>query len=462
MTANPLDQLAERLRSWEDRWAERNRDRLRSGNIEQKKAGHLGGGGVLVWLVTLVVPGVEAAQGRYGSVGWSLGGLLLFTAVFGSLMLLRDRGRNRLLRYVLLVACVTLGLALAGRYQDNGYVMVVFPSMATTMVLPIVRPAFLGLITFTGLAMGLGYLTGGSMVGMGYAAFTAGFVVFIMRRLFATIELLREARGDLAKAAVAEERLRFARDLHDLLGHSLSLIVVKAEVVRRLVPHDAAAAATAAGDIEQVGRKALVEVREAVTGYRQRDLSGELAGARATLQAGGIDTVVDATAGQLGDRADALLGWAVREGSTNVLRHSGARRCTITLRRNMGRVVLTVTDDGAGPVPGGVGPDRTGNGISVPIGNGLRGLIERFDVAGGTVTAAHTPTGFVLTATVPDEQADGDQPSRHPYGQADGDQSTGGPDERPDQGQCAGDPGTAGRGPGDDARRVGDAARTGG
>ncbi len=457
MTGNPLDRVAGRLQSWEDGWSGRNRERLRSDKGRWKKSEHLGGGGVLVWLATLILPGVEAAQGKYGSVGLSLGGLVLFTAVFSVLMLLRQGGRHRLLRYVLLVVCVALGLTLSARYGDNGYVMAVFPSMATAMVLPIVRPAFVGLLSFTALAMGTAYLAHGSVVGMGYAAFTAGFVVFIMRRLFATIELLREARGDLAKAAVAEERLRFARDLHDLLGHSLSLIVVKAEVVRRLVPHDTDAAASAAADIEQVGRTALVEVREAVTGYRQRDLSGELAGARATLTAGGIDTVVESTVGQLGERAAALLGWAVREGSTNVLRHSGARCCTITLRRDSGRVVLTITDDGAGR--GAVLVAEGGFGAGV--GNGLRGLVERFDVAGGCVTAAHTGTGFVLTATVADESTGADGAGGGPDEPAGGDGPTGGPGEERDQGQCAGDPGTAGRGPGHDARRAGDAAGTG-
>ena len=111
-------------------------------------------------------------------------------------------------------------------------------------------------------------------------------------RMMRLISDLNAAREDLARLAVADERLRFARDLHDLLGHTLSLIVVKSEAVRRLVGHDVEAAVRESGDIEMVSRQALAEVREAVTNYRDRSLDAELEGARMTLAAAGIEATI--------------------------------------------------------------------------------------------------------------------------------------------------------------------------
>ncbi|MGA8117883.1 MAG: histidine kinase [Actinocatenispora sp.] len=391
MTGTLLDRVSDAVAAWEARLTERNREKLRTaGDWDSRTRTGRIGRGALMWLLLLIWPTVQAARGQYGPVWLTLSGMALFAALFLVLMLTRHEGRVRLVRYPTLVAFVALGITLATNYGDDGYFMVVLPAMATTMVLPVVWPAFVGLLAFTGLAVGAGALSDiGNLFGFGISAFTSGFVIFILRRLFTTIELLREAREDLARAAVADERLRFARDMHDLLGHSLSLIVVKAEVARRLATRDPAAAASEAADIETVGRQALVEVREAVTGYRQRGLTEELDGARAALTGGGVEPVVRQSSGPLGVEADALLSWAVREGTTNVLRHSRARHCTIAVRRAGDAVVLTIADDGAGPG----GP--TGSG------NGLRGLAERFDAVGGTVTTERTEAGFVLTATVP-------------------------------------------------------------
>ncbi|WP_248958525.1 sensor histidine kinase [Sphaerisporangium perillae] len=128
----------------------------------------------------------------------------------------------------------------------------------------------------------------GEVLSLGWGTFTAGLVTAIMLRLFEVIGQLRQTREELARAAVAEERLRFSRDLHDLLGHTLSVMVVKAEAVRRVLPSDAGAAAQQAGDIERIGREALKEVRAAVTGYRGRSLSAELESARTVLGDAGV------------------------------------------------------------------------------------------------------------------------------------------------------------------------------
>src|SRR5690606_5786437 len=132
----------------------------------------------------------------------------------------------------------------------------------------------------------------------------------------------------LALAAVDRERVRFSRDLHDLLGHTLSVIVVKAEAVRRIADSDPAAASAHAQDIEDIGRRALSEVREAVGGYRNASLASELDRARRALEAASVDVAIDWDTGPLGNAAEETLAWVVREGATNVVRHARAQRCS--------------------------------------------------------------------------------------------------------------------------------------
>ena len=128
----------------------------------------------------------------------------------------------------------------------------------------------------------------------------------------------------MARSAVEKERLRFSRDLHDLLGHTLSVIVVKSEAARRLAPRDMDAAIVQITDIESVGRQALTEIREAVTGYREGSLATELDRAAIGLTAAGIEPVVRQSGPPLEPQTEALLGWVVREAVTNAVRHSGA------------------------------------------------------------------------------------------------------------------------------------------
>src|SRR5262249_3539777 len=160
---------------------------------------------------------------------------------------------------------------------------------------------------------------------------TFGGSAVAFRHLTATVAQLRRAREELARGAVNEERLRFARDLHDLLGHSLSTIVLKSELAGRLVPPGRAAAEIA--DVQRAARDALQQVRAAVAGYRRPSLVSEIAAARELLAAAGIDARIGPSPAALPLAADGLLGWAVREGVTNVVRHSRARLCTIRLTK---------------------------------------------------------------------------------------------------------------------------------
>jgi two-component system sensor histidine kinase DesK len=230
--------------------------------------------------------------------------------------------------------------------------------------------------------------------------FLAGMVVLFMNRMLNLIAELNAAREELARLAVADERLRFARDLHDLLGHTLSLIAVKSEVVRRLVHFDAEAAAREAADIELVSRQALAEVREAVTNYRERSLDVELEGARLTLLAAGIEATIHQPEERLPDLVESVLGWTVREGVTNVVRHSNGRHCAIDLRQADGIAVLEICDDGSGVPEGAAGADAADG--APREGTGLRGLAERLAAARGGLEAGRRPDGgFRLAVTVP-------------------------------------------------------------
>jgi two-component system sensor histidine kinase DesK len=204
--------------------------------------------------------------------------------------------------------------------------------------------------------------------------------------LFRTNAQLREARAELAEMAVAEERLRFARDLHDLLGHDLSLIALKAELAGKLLPDRTQAAATEVEQIRNLTRSALSQVREAVDGYRRPTLGTELAGAKVALEAAGIEVRVEGPDEPLDPAVESVLAWAVREGATNAIRHSGARHAAITVRDGM----LEIADDGRGA------PQAD------PGGNGLTGLRERAQSVGGTVEAGAGPDGgFRLRVRVP-------------------------------------------------------------
>jgi two-component system sensor histidine kinase DesK len=219
---------------------------------------------------------------------------------------------------------------------------------------------------------------------------------------------MREEREELSRyAAVAEERLRIARDLHDLLGHNLSLIALKSELAGRLIAAAPERAAAEIGDVERVARTALQEVREAVAGYRQPTLASELHGAREVLAAAGIayEPVVDASLiGTLPAPVEAALAWAVREGITNVVRHSRARHCSVMLGRDGALVRVEVTDDGPRVVPQET-PSPAVEPGAARDGNGLRGLAERVAALGGAFAAGPRPGGgFLLAVAVSVEQ----------------------------------------------------------
>jgi two-component system, NarL family, sensor histidine kinase DesK len=225
-----------------------------------------------------------------------------------------------------------------------------------------------------------------------------GIGMIAVSRLVVTVRELQAARREIAQLAAAEavakERLRFARDLHDLLGHSLSSITLKSELAGRLLPAEPERAAEEVRDIESVARRSLREVREAVSGYRQPTLDEELYGAGEMLEAAGIACRIENAAGPLPNAMDTVLAWAVREGVTNVIRHSRADRCEIRVTQDGEEVRVEVKDDGRGSSPEHEGTYSNGSGLS--------GLAERIAASGGDFEAGLLPEGgFRLCVSLP-------------------------------------------------------------
>lgn len=216
-------------------------------------------------------------------------------------------------------------------------------------------------------------------------------LVGVGARLFwqAYRELLA-AREQLAKLAVTEERLRFARDLHDLLGQNLSVLVLKSELVAKHLPDDTdAATRNEVRDIAQVARKSLNDVRETVSGYRQATLQAEISSARTALRAAGIGLLVEDRLGTLPPEQDGVLAWCLREAVTNVVRHSGAKKCEVRLGRDDGHASLEVSDDGRGAT-------------SLDGGSGLEGMRERVALVGGTLNVgSENGGGLRVQVSVP-------------------------------------------------------------
>ncbi|MGY5118763.1 sensor histidine kinase [Streptomyces sp. 900105755] len=224
-------------------------------------------------------------------------------------------------------------------------------------------------------------------------SFLAATSIFSVWLLNAVYEL-DEARETRARLAVAEERLRFGRDLHDVLGRNLAVIALKSELAVQLARRERPEAVDQMIEVQRIAQESQREVRDVVRGYREADLGAELAGARGVLTAAGVACEVTGDAAGLPAEVQSALGWVVREATTNVLRHGDAGRCTVGLRVREGCVVLTVENDGV--VVRGAGGSGGGGG------SGLAGLRERLAVVDGTLEAGPVGTdAFRVVASVP-------------------------------------------------------------
>ena len=338
---------------------------------------------------------------------FALVGTALFAGIFLWLVWLREPLRSGVAgaseiraRRAAVASLAALTLALALVCGNEWLTLFFFNNVAAGLMLPgrdarVAIAASAVLLVVFGRMSGLGWQDVGQAV---LSTSALGLLFTAFAHNLATVAELRSAREEIARLAVSEERLRFARDLHDLLGHSLSLITLKSELAQRLLPADPGRAATEARDIEGVARRALREVREAVAGYRQPALRAELAGAREMLEAAGIACRVEDETGVLPGAADAVLAWAVREGVTNVIRHSRAQCCGIRLSQRGEEARVEVSDDGFGSPP---------IHDEVAAGSGLSGLSERVAASGGVIEAGPLPGGgFRLRVSLPLREGD--------------------------------------------------------
>jgi two-component system, NarL family, sensor histidine kinase DesK len=197
---------------------------------------------------------------------------------------------------------------------------------------------------------------------------------------------LRLAQAEVERMAKLAERERIARDLHDLLGHTLSVVVLKSELAQKLMPRDPGRALQEMSEVERISRQGLAEVREAITGYRTTGLAAEIDHVRETLTAAGINATIEARPLLLAPAQETAFSLALREAATNVIRHAGARRCHIRFYAQDGSALMEVADDGRGG--------------DVPFGNGLRGMRERIQNLGGELMR-ETDRGTRLRISVP-------------------------------------------------------------
>ncbi|MFD7321488.1 sensor histidine kinase [Streptomyces sp. NPDC059875] len=231
----------------------------------------------------------------------------------------------------------------------------------------------------------LGYAVGILTGGAGLVA-ACGFSRWLMKAVWE----LENSRDLKARLAVAEERLRFGRDLHDVMGRNLSVIALKSELAVQLARRERPEAVDQMIEVQRIAQESQREVRDVVRGYREADLRVELEGARGVLGAAGIDCAIDPVTMDLPGTVQSVLGWVVRETTTNVLRHGDARRCAISLREKDGSVLLTVRNDGVR------------EGAVMGRGTGLAGLRERLAAVDGTLEAGPDDDGtFQVTALVP-------------------------------------------------------------
>lgn len=353
--------------------------------------------------------GSPALLGSYvlGTCAVAVLGVLLVRSEMGG-----ELGERRLPRRLLalgwgtaLVTATVGVLALRGGSQDAVGWSVTGP-LGTLLVAcsPTWRTRPLVLVgAGVGLLVGIAELVAGQppsaalVLALNHATIVIGFAVFFRLSVW-ILDLVREmerTRGVQSQLAVAEERLRFSRDLHDVMGRNLSAIAVKSQLVGELARRGRPEAADEAADVRRLAEDSLREVREVVRGHRSTDLTGELAGARSVLRAAGVTCTVhgeDAGAA-LPRTAQAALGWVAREAVTNVLRHSQATACTITLHVTPGKAELEVVNDGV--------LDEVGTSDGRP-GSGLTGLRERLAAVGGSLETRLVSSSFVLTASLPE------------------------------------------------------------
>jgi two-component system sensor histidine kinase DesK len=279
-----------------------------------------------------------------------------------------------------LAVLVLLGALMVAFLGEKGLASVVYIAVACVMLFPFRAAAPLVVALCVGSLALSAVEDWGSQVSLAFGVMAASVAVFGVRTVMSRNLALIRAQEKNASLAVENERSRFARDLHDILGHSLTVITVKAELAQRLLDVEPGRARNELADLERLSRDALADVRRAVEGYRELTLPGELARARTALGAAKIEARLPGSADDVPTELRELFAWTVREGVTNVIRHSGARTCEVRLSSGSAEV----RDDGTGP------------NSSSSAGSGLAGLRERAVAAGAAVVTSDLSPGFCL------------------------------------------------------------------
>ncbi len=375
-----------------------------------------------IWLVYLVQPASKLWSDpdlahRYLGLADLIVFAALFVVTFAAARFLRDFRNRRISRRigvaVLAAESVLVGLAYVVLGQGAGGLLI-YVSVMAVFLLP-TRVGWAAVGVFIAVSLIVPWAHGWTVNGtMSFQIFVSALAAWGVSQVIQRNAQLVEARNEITRLALAEQRNQFGRDLHDILGHSLTVVAVKAELAGRLASLDPERAETEIADVERIARQALADVRAAAAGFREVTLAGELASARTALAAAGIEAdLPDQGITSLPQPQQELFGWAVREGVTNVVRHSGATRCRIRVTASQ----VEIGDDGCGPPAPADGTahraggcddwpaddlDALASGYGPGCGHGLAGLRERAAATGATVSVGRSAAGgFALRVHVP-------------------------------------------------------------
>jgi two-component system sensor histidine kinase DesK len=350
------------------------------------------GWGPLLWVLYLGFFFVQPVADHVDLKHWLwdiLGAAIFLVLYFGIFLLERPRA------LVHVGGMVLLGVLFLP-FNVGGCTFFIFAASTLPFMVQTQRQSWIGLAMVSTIAASEGLIL--RWTGRGFNSaweffWTAAFPVFIGASNIFFAERnrinrrLRKANEEIENLAKVAERERIARDLHDVLGHTLSVITLKSELAGKLIDRDPQRAGKEIREVEEISRKALSDVRDAIRGYRSQGLAAELAQAKSTLETAGLTVQCDAaTTVTLPAMQESVLSLAVREAVTNVVRHAQARTCRMRLEQQNGNCRLEIQDDG--------------RGISNGEGNGLRGMRERVEMLGGTLQR-NTESGTTLTITLP-------------------------------------------------------------
>jgi two-component system sensor histidine kinase DesK len=354
-------------------------------NMRLSPLGKTQGWAHYIWLAYLIFLYIDPVLGHADWKEWSItiGATAVFLALYFSLFL---RERKKPLWHI--AGMVLLGLAVAP-INAGASTFFIFASAFIPFCVPTERSAIAlmaGIVALAAIEKQIFHLSGWFLFYAGGMSLAVGGGNIYFAQRNRALAKLRMASDEIEHLAKVAERERIARDLHDVLGHTLSVIILKSELAGKLMDRDPQRAGIEIREVEQISRQALSEVRDAIRGYRSQGLAAELAQAKSTLETAGVTVNYAAPKITLPALQEGVLSMAVREAVTNVVRHAQARTCSLRIEQQNGSCRLEIEDDGRGG--------------SLNEGNGLRGMRERVEMLGGTLTR-NSQAGTKLTINLP-------------------------------------------------------------